>query len=280
MLKVISWNTQGAKWDSVWNDRIVPLLDQHDILVLVCESGWPPWIQDHNVIQAVPYPYNSQQKWFQKPDASAFATAFGALQENNRNAHAYWVPWVQSFQEINASASTNSRCSMGVIWIPQRRVRTLTLSISVTGAKPDYPAKRPYVRCAIQAAGQTLLTVVFAHLISGWPSEATRDVKFIADAMRDSVPQSTSIMLVGDLNINLLLNQQRGRFDTVLANNGLKLYNTGQPTQQSGGELDACVFYDANNQYQNVAVNWGPQWKQPGNASDHAVISYDVNIPA
>lgn len=52
-MKLIVWNSQGGKWDIFWDSYINPEMVANpieDIVGLLVESGWAPWVTPGDVI--------------------------------------------------------------------------------------------------------------------------------------------------------------------------------------------------------------------------------------
>jgi hypothetical protein len=285
MLKIVAWNTQGDKWNSLMNDRIAPLLQNgtDDVLGLTCESGWGPWVEKTNVSACDLYPLEGTFRWQTPAPQSLFVQGMRDQIEHNRNVHVGWIPWVPYPSAINDSARTNSRCSMGVTWLPTRSSQqSFGMNWHVFRDQIPYPAKRPYVRFTVKRGDNPCFVVIFAHLISGWPTEATRDVTAIFTIVRAMVPEGMPALLLGDLNIDLLTQIQLDRLTRALPAKW-RLLRTSRATHRSEAsgresELDFGVLYDPHQHYAQARAMWGPQWKTATNGSDHAVVTYEITI--
>src|SRR4051794_27528717 len=107
-MQLVVWNSQGAKWDAFWTHFYNPLVGHgEDVIGLLVESGWAPWVLNGEVQVDSVYGFSSEQEWYNHgaEHTSAFVGGVAA----SRQLTAFWVPWRKSLD----SRWSNSRCSMG-----------------------------------------------------------------------------------------------------------------------------------------------------------------------
>lgn len=279
-MRIISWNTQGDKWDSVYTDRVAPYRMANpasDLLLLTCEAGWAPWVKRQTVSRNRVYDIKavSQTGWGKPGMHTPFTDGMNAIIQADRSATAGWVPWVKIPAAVDEQSRTNSRCSLGYAWVPGNRTTNRLLLDSVdTFQIDDRKFRRPFVRVFLKTAGSNVptLSICFVHLYSGNANVATVDYQWIVDAMTEMSLTTIPTLFVGDMNIDLL---------TVapppLPNaNQWRILRTHQATHQSGSELDFAILFDPKGSFRHPAAVFGPGWKTMTNGSDHAVVSYDL----
>jgi hypothetical protein len=264
-VRLIVWNSQGAKWDVLWTNwagpAVIPQTD--DVVVLVVEAGWAPWIASGTVVVNNVYPYDIDSDRYNGPGAANSQCCMAI--EDSRRRKAWWVPWVNTPAEMDSGIRTNSRCSMGAILMPNR------LRIQGQPGRYIYNGhKRPVVRVQLGARRDVEMTILLVHLISGYWRNAQAEMDDLTATMSTLIPQGTLGMVVGDMNIDLLT-----RVPNVPA--GWSILNVGVATQQSGGELDWALVYNPAglNLTTNAAVL--QQYKSGANQSDHSVMRYAVS---
>ena len=261
MLRLFAWNSQGAKWDAMWTNWLAPALGNNDDVVgVITESGWAPWILSGDVQINSVYDFNSDSTWFDHTSLvnSAFCQGIAA----SRRRYGLWVPWVGNLNAMK----TNSRCSLGAALLPdKRRIK------SITSFKSDL-SWRPVIKFSLGLGRFTDITILVVHLISGYAAGAQAELNELTKHMSGMIPQGTCGIIVGYMNINLLTTP------VVAPNNDWRILRTGVATQMSGGELDWGLLYDPTNQYGGATVNVVQQYKTGNNGSDHSILRYNIPL--
>jgi hypothetical protein len=264
-MRVVAWNSQGAKWDALWTNWMVPQIalgqqpPKRDVLGVLVESGWAPWVTSGPVTENVAYPLGlGETPWMAKPLVGAFSTGV----TSSRGQTAYWVPWVKTPDALKP----NSRCSLGGTTI---KLYSTGGTVGMMAPFADNLILRPVVRIQLIRAKNTWMTVLVVHLISGWWQKAMDHMMTLVSTMSTFIPQSTPALIVGDMNIDL-------QTVALTPKPGWRVLRTGVATQQSGGELDFGLLYDPNQQYPNAGVTVLQQYKSGANGSDHSVLVYVV----
>lgn len=253
-MKLIAWNSQGAKWDDFWTNWLWPARADNVIGVLE-EAGWAPWVPNQEVRINNVY-------WF---DSTKVIRGNSTLCDGLYDARkpAFWIPWAKNLDGIK----TNSRCSMGGV--------SLLMNYNVNEVctlKDEAFELRPTVRVRIAKGDTPVFTILFVHLISGFPKGATIQLEPLIAHMSQMIPQGTPAIIVGDMNIDLLTQP------IAPLPEKWRMRRTGVATQQSGGELDWGLLYDPNNQLGATTATVLTQFKTGPNGSDHSVIGYDIPI--
>lgn len=262
---MIVWNSQGSKWDPMWNSWAGPAVTPQtdDVVVLMVEAGWAPWIASGNVVVNNVYPHDSFSDRY-NPQSAANSACCGAIKDSRRRK-AWWIPWVNTVAAMNDGVATNSRCSMGAILLPH--------AMMIQGAPGRYlfaGHKRPVVHVHLGARHDVEMTVLLVHLISGYWRNAQAELDDLTAAMSSIIPQNTVGLVVGDMNINLLAG-----VPNVPAN--WSILRCGAATQMSGGELDWALLYNPARQELTGATAVLQRYKSPPNGSDHSVMQYSLN---
>lgn len=261
--KMVVWNSQGAKWDAFWTNWIAPIApdgvnNTADVAGMLVESGWAPWVQDTEVVENGNYQMVSTASWYSA--AGVANSPFCQGVDGTRQWKALWVPWVKTLNAMR----TNSRCSMGATVLPYQR-RFMGFYPSNQGLL------RPVVVSGFAVGSTQMLTVLQVHLVSS--RNAIYELNALTAAMSRLIPQGTTGLVVGDLNVDLQ------KVNYVPQDNRWHVLSTGGATQQSGGELDWALLYDPNGQYyQTATAQVLAQYKTGANQSDHSVMMYTVNI--
>lgn len=259
-MKLVVWNSQGGKWDIAWSSYLSPLFTTspaQDIVMLLVEAGWAPWVASGDVVINGCYGIDSSATWFSETGSGKSSFCQGV--ENSRRYKALWVPWVKNLQALK----TNSRCSMGGAVFPSKLLLQWMDRIEVE----DFI--RPIIRMELGRDGHTLFTILLVHMISGYQGLAQDQLTRLARSMQKLVPTSTAALVVGDMNVNLLTRNFN------LPKNW-SLLRTGVATQQSGGELDYGLLYDPAQQFGQSSVSVREKYKSGANPSDHSVLLYDI----
>lgn len=264
-MRLVVWNSQGAKWDQLWT-YVNGAINGHaglgivgteaNVIGLVAESGWAPWVPGGSVSINSPYPFDSSTG-----NGGAFCTGVASRRQNK----AVWIPWVGNLDAMK----TNTRCSLGGVSACNSRIVNLEVMPMI-----DW-MKRPVVRVSIgknQGNGTTIeFTILMVHLISGVPFKAQDEINALTTAARQMIPEGTAALIVGDMNINLLTT-------AVALPAGWRGVRSGVATQQSGGELDYGLLYDPKNIYGGAAVRVLEQYKTGGNLSDHSAMMFNIPL--
>jgi len=263
-MNLVVWNSQGAKWDTFWTSYINPLLASgQDVVGLLVESGWAPWVTSGDVTINALYSLESEVTWYDGPSAANSAFCQGV--KAKRRLTAFWIPWAKNLDAMK----TNTRCSMGGILMPASRVVVDTTRFLMA------EHLRPVLRILLgKPANQNYtpdFTILLVHLISGRPIVAQNEMNDLIGGMQSLISQGTSGVIVGDMNVDL----QPPNVVPALPDRWRYL-RTNQATQQSGGELDYAVLYDPNQQYTAAAATVVQSFKTGNNQSDHAVMQYNI----
>jgi hypothetical protein len=270
-MKLVVWNSQGAKWDTAYTSFTAPFFGAavvDDVVLLQVEAGWAPWVSSGDVHLNAPYTMDSSKSWFNAFGSAASAFCNGVDQQ--RRNKAVWVPWVANLEAMK----TNSRCSIGGGFFPNGSQNSYQLvdmnSFELQGFT------RPVIRMMFGKGGREVnvaFTILLVHMISGVQWLAEQQLVWVMNTLQKAIPQGTSAIIVGDMNVNLL---SAGRMNNLPAN--WSIVNTGVPTQQSGGELDYGLLYDPNSQLGRSAAAIVQQFKTGNNGSDHSVLAYNIPL--
>lgn len=257
MPQLIVWNSQGGKWDVLWDNWLGPTAGatRDDVVALVVEAGWAPWILSGDVTINTLYPLDSFSARFNAVGANASTFCKGMASERGR--YPMWVPWVGNLNAFK----TNTRCSMGGALVPR------TMNVQEVSTHNVKWFQRPVIRVRMGVKDDTALTILLVHMISGWTAGAQAEVDYLTNSMRGLMPEGTVGVIVGDMNIDLLPT-------AINLPPKWRLLNTGAATQQSGGELDYALMWDPNGRYINSTATANPLFKTGANQSDHAVMWY------
>lgn len=270
-MKVIVWNSQGAKWANLWSHFEPAMLSsgQEDVIGLALETGWADWVRTGNVIDGRCYNLDETRRSFDpaRANASNFCLGVQRYRQQRLPIGAFWFPWVPRF-----NAPTNSRCSLGGIVF-----RGFSTFCEVD--RLDIPGfYRPIIRLRFSRAnGNLRFTILCGHLVSGAQALAQSHVDYLVSVMQELITQGTSAFICGDLNIDLLQVLPPIGQGLNLPRN-FKLCRAGVATQQSGSELDWGILYNPNC---NVTVNVSiiETFKTGTNQSDHSIMGYDITLP-
>lgn len=267
MLNLVVWNSQGAKWDTLWNSYVNPLVappQTADVIAQLVEAGWAPWVTPGDVTINEEYWLAQDVSYYDAATAqnSPFCVAVGA----KRRRHALWIPWVKNLNAFK----TNTRCSLGGMYLPASLQIAQINRIQVEGLL------RPVVRTILGKVGgkssvTPRFTILLVHMVSGYPAYAQRQLNDLIAAMSKLVAQGTEAIIVGDMNVDLLTR------NFVLPDNW-RFLQVGAATQQSGGELDYGILFDPNDQYGGATAQVVQQYKTGNNGSDHSVMQYNIPI--
>jgi hypothetical protein len=262
-MDLVVWNSQGNKWDIFWTYYFGPLVTPSpttDVVGMLVESGWAPWVAPGDVIINGIYPLNTGATWASAVGVANSAFCQGVLAARGR--HAFWVPWVGNLNAFK----TNTRCSLGGAFVPKTRQFQ---NMSLFNEQNIF--RRPVVQLSVGIGNNTDFTIMLVHLISGNYNKAQDEMDYLVATMSHIIPQGTTGIVVGDMNIDLLKTP-------VVLPQKWRMLNTGVATQQSGGELDYALLYDPNGLYSNATAAVVQQYKTGNNGSDHSVMKYSVPI--
>lgn len=256
-MKLVVWNSQGSKWDDFWNNFVSPEVvppQNEDVMGLLVESGWAPWVTPGPVYKNAIYDLTTDISYF---NAAVVATSpFSQAVLGVRRRQALWIPWMNKPKP----KKVNTRVSMGGIICPVKA------QVGFIDRKEFKGFRRPVVQIPMERLG---ITIFLVHLISGVPVKAQEEIDGLTSFMSTLVPSGTAAIVVGDMNIDLLTK-------VVNAPDHWRILNVGVATQQSGGELDYALLYDPNNQYGGATATVLAQYKTPTNGSDHSVLMYSL----
>src|SRR5689334_7925845 len=112
-MKIVVWNSQGAKWDLLWNTYLLPrILLKQDVIGLMVEAGRPPWVKNQETLYVNNF-YSITENtadWFDHEDAKKSSSYLGVVSENRRTAG--WFPWMKKVEDYKRE---NLRCSLACI---------------------------------------------------------------------------------------------------------------------------------------------------------------------
>jgi hypothetical protein len=262
----VVWNSQGGKWPSLWDDWLGPFAKPaganpvyEDVIGLVVEAGWAPWVLPGEIRLNAPYFLDSALTFYDGKTAakSSLCNALGAT----RNWRAMWIPWV-NLDPDDFDKKVNTRCSMAAV--------SCTRNLNLTGIDridlADWGHLRPVVRVGVGIGDDTKLTIFCVHLISGYWGLALHQLGDLTRQMSSWIPEGSMAIIVGDMNIP----------GPVIAPDGWKLLDANPPngTQKSGKDLDWALLYDPKKVFKTAQATVLEQWKTGKNKSDHSVMSY------
>lgn len=263
-MRLVVWNSQGAKWDQLWNYVAAAIGGgaygvvggDSNVVGLVAEAGWAPWMPAGSVSINNCYEFDSS-----KP----YPPGFCAGVASKRQYKAGWIPWVGNLDALK----TNTRCSLGAVSACTSRVIKIEVLPMI-----DW-MKRPVVRVSVgknQGNGVTIeFTILMVHLISGVPFKAQEEIDALTAAARQMIPEGTAAIIVGDMNIDAQTTQ-------VALPVGWRGLGSGVPTQQSGGELDYGLLYDPRGQYRGATIQVLERYKSGANLSDHSAMMFNIPL--
>ncbi|MBB4591996.1 hypothetical protein [Xanthomonas cannabis] len=265
-MKIIAWNSQGAKWNQAWNHYVAPLLKQmplDDIALFLVEAGWAPWVESGDVVAYMDHPHDSARTYYDS--IAAAASDFCAAITRKRLYKATWVPWVSGKSEI-----TNTRCSLGSAFFPHKYVYMGTFCKEIEGfIRPII-----YLRYGVGITPTVKFTIYNTHMISRKEKKAAKQLTDMMKMIPKEIPEKTSAMIIGDMNVNL---QIPGHLLTDLPL-GWRIVKTGVPTQKKGGELDFGLLYDPLGHLEKSTAQVVEKFETGNNHSDHSVILYNIPL--
>jgi hypothetical protein len=270
------WNAQGAnsykggvltqKWEALWANGMVPIVgagQADNVAMLLCESGWAPWIDQTKPV-SVNTLYRCTALSNHYDPVAATASGFCKAVDGARRWTAFWLPWLKTLDGYRQ----NARCSIGGCYVPHPSpTKTWKLQRAIGRYVVPYLV-RPAVLMEVGPTMGAGLTVLMVHLVSNnWAAQD--ELRYLMWAVNQIVAFGP-VLVVGDMNIDL----QRSGHLTVPA--PWQLVRYGQATHQGGGELDWALLRDPKGQFTthkaDVLQAPGDDW----NVSDHAVMSYTV----
>src|SRR4051812_42121361 len=197
-MELVVWNSQGGKWDTFWTNYISPLgPGGQDIMGLLVESGWAPWVLPGDVTVNAVYPLEEEVTWYAQVASSKSAFCQAILAKRRR--YAYWVPWVKNLDAMKV----NTRCSIGSMLLPSKFVVS-------PGSRHDFtqdgilirPVFRFDVGTGTSKGSNVTLSVFLVHLLSGYANGAQAEMDYLITKMATLIPEGTSAIVVGDMNID------------------------------------------------------------------------------
>jgi hypothetical protein len=270
-MKLIVWNSQGHKWDDLWTNwmsHIISQNQQDDVLCLLAEAGWAPWVISDHVTDNGIYFYKpgveESARWY-NTDCQQKSEFCKQVQKYNLNA--VWTPWAATVaDDRDSDQRTNSRCSLGGCYQSHK----LTWDLKVYRGKGDLGLIRPVLISSLYEKGnvQPYITVIMVHLVSS--AKAKTEMAELVQATSEIA--DPPVLLVGDFNYDLL---KKGNSLDFLGD-GWSVINTGKATQQSGGELDYALLWDPNKKIKTKTATILAGYKTKTNNSDHSVMIYEI----
>jgi hypothetical protein len=257
-MKLIVWNSQGAKWDIAYTNWVSTSIGT-DVALCLVEAGHAPWVDpkvDLTIGRA--YAFDTGATWFSQSGAAQSSFCDGVAQE--RLNKTIWIPWMKNIDP----KVTNFRCSLGMGWFPEK----------MQLHDPDSWSNgflRPTVRFGMGSAKDVQLTVIVVHMISGFPSQAAQQLQDLVSLMTKIIPEGTPAVIVGDMNVDLL------KVGDYSLPDKWRTLKTGVATQMSGGELDYAFFFDPNENL-DASVTCLEKYKTGSNTSDHSVLQYTLDL--
>jgi hypothetical protein len=265
-VRLVVWNSQGGKWDALWTNWIEPYASPvapnpaEDVIALVVEAGWAPWVKSGLVTQNAEYFLDSSLTYHDETSADASAFCRGVMAARRRKA--MWIPWVPRPGDfINPS---NTRCSMGAVVCTRQLMlqRADRLDLTREGHL------RPVVRVELGIGKNTLITIFLVHLKSGYAPNAQAELDGLTTQMTKRIPEGSAALVVGDMNIPGPV-PPPARWQVL---DGKPPSDVG--THSSLRDLDWGLLYDPSNYFKAPQASVLEKWKTAKNGSDHSVMSY------
>lgn len=267
-MRLIVWNSAGPKWGAFWKYYVGPALKGESVIGLLVEAGWAPWIKSGKAPGATPVPINTSfgidrsSPRYQPDIADSNDAAMVADISESRRRKALWIPWVGNVDAI----TPNARCSIGAVLAP---AAWLVQDVSVIAVSWF---KRPVLRIMLGPGKDVSLTILLVHMISGWSKGAQQEMNYLTSSMASLIPEATSGIVVGDMNIDL-------NKTTPDLPPGWDLLHTKLPgsTQQMGGVLDYALLWDPHGAWPDADCQVLEQYGKGYNTSDHSVMVYPLD---
>jgi hypothetical protein len=261
-VRLVVWNSQGGKWNDLWSNWIVPYAypvnpaNREDVIGLVVEAGWAPWVTPGPVRLNGEYFLDESMTWYDP--VAAGRSIFCQAMLLARTYKAMWIPWVGNPEAFK----TNTRCSMAAVVCPRsfRIGKPYRLDLTAQGHW------RPVVCIPVGIGDMPLLTIYCVHLISGYAPNALAELNSLTGQIGQRIPQGTIAVVVGDMNIP----------GPIQPGQGWVALDANPPggTQKSGNDLDWALLWDPNRFFVTRTATELQHWKTPPNNSDHSVMSY------
>jgi len=262
-MDLVVWNSRGSKWNTFWTNALAPLLPAaEDVMGLLVESGWPPWVEDGVVGNEKIYKFDSMMEYYKESTGAFTVNASG-------RAHAWWCPWVKEVTNKDGTKRTNTRCSLGIVHVGRN------LAPGVTKSRFDEArVTRPMVRVTLDGHTHTKLAIVLVHLVSN-RNVSPRVIAALLNMLPRLIPQDVPGFIVGDLNYDLL--QQP---DPRPNCDHWRLVRWRKATHNAGGELDFGLLYSHSGRFNvQAGVTLVQRYNSGWNKSDHSVLRYTLGIP-
>lgn len=270
-VRLVAWNSRGAKWDTMWNHFVetqilpVPPGQTDDVVGLITESGWAPWIAAGVPVTVdTPYPLDTEIDRYDPHSAqwSSFCLGVGDV----RTRSAFWIPWVATLADMEDELSrSNSRCSMGGVVLPH------VLTPFGVGRRFVSPAmfKRPIVGTQFKIGRNVEVNVLLVHLVASGNAvnELDKLMKYVPTLYDDH----TLTIVVGDFNINLF-----NGFPALRPDWHLLCPMPVVATQRRGGSLDWALIYNPNGTPLTMTATVIEPFGTHINDSDHSAMLYDI----
>lgn len=270
-MQLIVWNSQGDEWDMLWNYFLYPHVQNaqlDDVAALIVEAGWAPWINSDLPVN-VDVVHNLKGEGSRQDPDAVLRSAFCDGMSNARNRQAYWVPWVQTFADVQTGQKSNSRCSMGAVVLP-RRLRHGDAKRFV-----DTRFVRPIIQVPFgESVGGTMdvsMTVMGVHLVSS--VNALQELEYLFHFVPGNIPGGTPAFVAGDFNIDMIHGWQPG---WPALPRGWQVVSPGVATRRSGKILDWALVYNRTGDPVHAAVQVLQGYESGVNRSDHSVLEYTL----
>jgi len=267
LMRLIVWNSRGAKWDNMWNNFVEPELtpaQTDDVVGLIVEAGWAPWILPGNPVGVNNiYPMEAFGDRYDEQRALLSFCCEGIRDVRRRRA--FWVPWVQTLADLEAGTRSNSRCSMGMLLMPHKF--TLGQAKRFVNKKK---MKRPVVSVSFREGRNVEVTVMVVHLVSS--ANAAGELQNLTRVVRNQIPTGTIAIVVGDFNIDIM-----GGLPALPANWEILAPHPVVATHQGGKSLDWALVYNPSHVPIVMSSQVIQQYGTGTNNSDHSVLRFVLN---
>jgi hypothetical protein len=270
-LKAVVWNSLGGRYADFWPQLATEVSGGNDVLGLMVNAGWAPWVADTGVRQNGRYVLDQSSaaeapSWMASPLDRGDEFVKNVLDPGFGGRTAWWTPWAAKKADVKPTGNW----SAAGVFLPAPGTGGSASLTCTLGSNLIWQDGRPVQRIAIERGDRLLFSVYLVGLPAWKKAKLDQKLGFVTGAMSGHAPGTAGALVVGGLGIDI------AKEATPPAKNGWSWLRTGKATAPGDAETDWGLLFDPGGALGQPAV----ARLQAASGSDNAVLEYTIPLPA